>query len=107
MRELVRVPADPRGQRLRFVVIVERSEISPRQITAQQLYCARFEHQTEQQPPQQPQHEARRLSDASQSRKNLQWGEENRQKPNLEQQRVPLKREEILADRRERQINEP
>src|SRR5207244_13475505 len=54
VRQLVRIPADPGGQRLGFVVVEQRGKVMPGGITADQFNRSGFEHQPEQQPAQEP-----------------------------------------------------
>ena len=91
-RQLRGVPGQRRRQRLGQKMIRQRRQIPPIGVAAQQLDDARHEHETEQQPAQQP--DARRGGEAQQQR----------EKPGLQQERVPLEGHEGLAAIEQREI---
>ena len=63
-RQLVRIPANPRRQRLGLVMKGQRGKIAPVGIAAEQLHAAGRKHELEQQQPQQPERDRSGLTDA-------------------------------------------
>ena len=107
-RKVVRVPGRPRRKRLRLEMEVERGERAPSRVAAQQLGDAREQHELEEQQPEQPSDNPRRLPLAESKRRepparSPEAGDESR----LEQQGIPLEREKVLARHREGEIREP
>ena len=92
-RHVVRVPTERVGEGLRFVVVGERGQVAPGFVA--ELYVAGHEHEPEQQPAQQHQHHARMDLFAPDTGQEFHGGEEDREKGSLEEQRVPLKAEEV------------
>ena len=97
-RQQVHVPGRPRRQWLGPEVVVQGGEVAPRRIPAVELHDPRLEREPEQQPPQEQQREGRQRAPR---------GGEDREKPGLEQQHVPLEGHERPADRREREVERP
>ena len=93
-------------QRLGLEVEVERRRGAPGGIAAQELGRAREEHELEQQEHQQHAGERRRAplpaAQAPGGRR-----PQHRQQPRLQQQRVPLKGEEVLSRHGEREVQRP
>ena len=79
-------------------MVVQGGEVAPRRIPAVELHDPRLEREPEQQPPQEQQREGRQRAPR---------GGEDREKPGLEQQHVPLEGHERPADRREREVQRP
>ena len=106
VRQLVRVPRGPGRQRLGLEVVVERGEVTPGGIAAQQLRGPGEEHQLEQEEDEQVPGELRRrplLAAQEASRRRPQHGEQ----AGLEEQHVPLEGEEVLPHDAEREIEQP
>src|SRR5579862_969488 len=89
LRQLVRIPCENRRQGLRVIVKIERRQIPPGRIVAQQLYRSRKQAEPEYQPSEQP-HDG------------LRPAQKNRQESAFDQQRVPLESEELLPRRAQR-----
>ena len=106
-RQLIRIPANPRRQRLGLVMKRERGEIAPVRIAAQQFHAAGRKHELEQQQPQQPENDSRRRRFARRFWQPLQRRKKNGEKAGFEQQVVPLKTKKIAANRGQRKINQP
>ena len=106
-RQLIHVPAGPRGNGLRFVVITQCGPIRPRGIAAEYLRDAGEERELESEKPDRPAHDERWLDVVGQTLAPHQWGVENGQQPGFEQQRIPLELEKQLACYGQRQIQQP
>jgi hypothetical protein len=106
-RQLMRVPRGRRRNRLRLVVVQQRSQRSPRRIAARELHQSRSEHQAKEQPQHQPARDARWRDASAKPIAPRERREEDREEPCLEEQRVPLVRQELAADDHQRQIVEP
>src|SRR5205085_10148537 len=97
-RQLVGVPSNPCGERLGFKMIMQRCQVPPGDIPAQELHASRLKHELEEEPAQQPQADARRFAFWPQV-----WApmhrrrEKDAQKTGLEKQNVPLKAEKLAA----------
>ena len=96
------------GNRLRLVVVAERRQPPPGLVAAQQLGDPGEEGQLERQPPHQPPGSgaglgSRSVSGSTPSCRRIQHGEE----AGLEQQDIPLEREEVLARHRQREVRQP
>ena len=96
--QVVKVPAQRIGERLRFVVVVQASKVPPTTIVAD-LDQPRPELDTEQHPAQQQDDGDRRSSGGR--------AKEDRQKTRLQQERLPAEGVERLADVDDRQIQHP
>src|SRR3974390_2893990 len=101
------VPANPGWQRLSFVVEIERGQVVPGLVAADEFDGTGFEHKLKQEPAQQPEHQARRRRFTRQSRTHLERRKKDRKKADLQQENVPLEAQELTTDRRERKINQP
>ena len=85
----------------------QRRQVTPGRVTAEQFDAAGLEHQFEQQPPQQPEHQPRGRRGAGWSGPQLQRGQEDRQEAGFQQQDVPLETEKLVTDRRQRKVDQP
>ena len=101
----MRVPADPRRERLGFVVESERGEIVPRWIAAKEFHATRLEHQAEQEPPKKPKGGSGKNTRAVNARTQGEWRKEYCQKPRFQQENVPLETKELAANCAKRQID--
>ncbi|OPZ09639.1 MAG: hypothetical protein BWZ08_00249 [candidate division BRC1 bacterium ADurb.BinA292] len=106
-RQVRRQQADPRRQRLRPVVVIERGQLAPERVAAGQLDHPRLEHQPEKEPPQQPAANRGRRRFILRARPPPPGGPQRRQQTRFQQQRVPLVAHEPLAGDREREIESP
>ena len=104
---MVRPPGERRWNRLRFVVERQRGEIAPCRIAAGELDAARSGHQPKEQPQHQPDAESRRIERAAQPIAPRDRRDEDGEESCLEQQRVPLERQEWSCDGREPQVQGP
>src|SRR5215510_4131156 len=103
----MRVPSRRSRQWLRLIVVTKGRETAPRHVTAAQLHKARGKHQTEQEPPKEPNDDWGRICLGTHSRPPLNWRQKDRQKPRFEQQHVPLVTQEKSANVKEREIEQP
>src|SRR6266851_3079278 len=87
------VPGERCRQRLCLVVIVERDEVAPARIAAEELGRSREKHETEQQPAAEP--DARELR-----------GKKDGEETGFEEQKIPLKRKKSLADGNQRKVKD-
>jgi hypothetical protein len=99
--KVMRVPANPRGQGLRFEMIIERRQMAPGRIVARQFHAAGAEHQFEQQPAQEPQGHARGLlrGGGIAFGPPLQRRKKDGEKPGFQKEHVPLKTEKGITHR--------
>ena len=107
LREPLRVPRRPRGQRLGPEVVVESGEVQPGRIAARELRNTGEEHEPEDESPDEPSHDGRGSTLALEAGTKLDGRVQHGQEPGLEQQAVPLEPEERLADHAERQVRDP
>src|SRR6202023_2166806 len=100
---LVRIPRRPGRQRLRLVVVRQRSEIAPGGIAARERHHAGGE--TEEKQKQAQQKEGRRGGPGSGKAQARQKGrEKDREESGFDEEEVPLKCEERLARDGKRQV---
>ena len=104
-RELVHVPAHPRRQGRGLVVRRHGGEVAPRRIAQQQLREPRLDVETEEQPLHQEHAERMRRRRATQPPPA--GRHEDREEGGLEEQVVPLERQEVLPDADIRQVERP
>ncbi len=99
---MLRVPADPRGQRAVLVVLVHRGEVAPGRVAARQLHHARLEVDAEPLPQQQQDRRPRWRPPRSPPRQQPRRSQKEREKPRLQQHPIGLVAGEILrrADKR-------
>jgi hypothetical protein len=107
VRQVVCVPARPRREGLRPVVVLEGGQVPPDRIAARELDPAREEHEAEEEQAQQEEDHRRRRPGAGRSEEAGRRGPQDREEAGLEEQRVPLELEEGRADRHEREIEAP
>src|SRR5260370_37449661 len=104
VRKMLHVPSDPSWQWPVLVILVQRREIAPLRVAAQDFCHARFEINPEAFPNQQKQARARWLAFLVPSWPKCRGGEEQGNETRLQQHYVRVIREEILrrADEREK-----
>jgi len=105
--KMMRVPGQRRRNRLGFVVERQRRQRPPRFVAAGELHQTRAGHEPEHQPQHQPHAEPRRIGKLPHALTQRRWRDEDREESCLEQQGVPLIRQEVAADDGQRQIVEP
>jgi len=97
--QLMRVPTNPRRQRLCFVMELQGGQAAPGWIATEQLHAPGLKHQLEQQPAQQPQHQTRGRRGVKGPGPQLQGCQKDRQEAGFQQQDIPLESEKLPADR--------
>ncbi len=102
MRPVRRVPGEPRRQRLRPEVEVERAPLRPGRVVAGELHQPAHQHQLEEDEPRD--HQAARVRPIV---RGPQPGDEHDRDQRLEEQRVPLVAEERIADGDQREVTDP
>src|SRR5215813_7763933 len=90
VRQMLHVPAEPRGQRVVLVIVVHRGQVTPGIVAARYFHDPRFEVDSEPFPAQKEQAQARRRMRRAQSRTKPRGREEERNKSRFKQHAVRL-----------------
>ncbi len=85
----------------------KRRQIPPQHVAAEKFYTARLEHQSKQQPTQQPKNNAAGRRFSFQIWQELDWRKKKREETGLQQKYVPLESQEVATHHAQRKVYQP